>query len=182
MPMLPDASDIRLLTQVGFLAAGRGDVPRALRIFNALALLRPGQAFSFVGLACALMNAARAPEAVQKLQAACLPPGPESDLVQAFQGLALQLAGRAGKAPTCCARSCCAPAMTPLPKVRGLPPACWAKTWAPQRCPRPHGLRLLDSGIAMEITALLAAARPEPLMGAGWRRRRIPLRRSASRP
>lgn len=79
------------------MAAGRGDVPRALRIFNALALLRPGQAFSVVGVACALMNAARAPEAVQKLQAASLPPGPESDLAQAFQGLALQLAGRAGE-------------------------------------------------------------------------------------
>lgn len=94
---LPDACDIRLLTQVGFLAAGRGDVPRALRIFNAMALLRPRQAFSFVGLACALMNAARAPEAVQRLQAVCLPPGPESDMLQAFQGLALQLAGRAGE-------------------------------------------------------------------------------------
>lgn len=95
--LLPDACDIRLLTQVGFLAASRGDVPRALRIFNALALLRPDQAFSFVGMACALMNAARAADAVQRLQAICLPPGPESDMLRAFQGLALQLDGRAGE-------------------------------------------------------------------------------------
>lgn len=93
----PDADDIRLLTQVGFLAAGRGDAPRALRIFDALALLRPQRAFGFVGLASALMNAGRAPEAVQRLQTVCLPAGPESDMLEAFRGLALQLAGRASE-------------------------------------------------------------------------------------
>ncbi len=95
--MLPDASDIQLLTQVGFLAAGRGDVSRALRIFEALALLRPDHAFAFVGLASALMNAGQANEAVQRLQAVKLPTGPEADMLDSFRGLALQLAGRHGE-------------------------------------------------------------------------------------
>lgn len=95
--MPPDASDIQLLTQVGFLAAGRGDVPRALRIFEALALLRPDRAFAFVGLTSALMNAGRASEAVQRLQSVSLPAGPEADMLDSFQSLALQLAGRPGE-------------------------------------------------------------------------------------
>ena len=95
--MLPESTDIRLLTEVGFLAAGRGDVPRALRIFEALVVLRPDRALGFVGLTSALMNTGRAAEAVQRLQAVRLPAGPESDMLQAFQALALQLAGRAGE-------------------------------------------------------------------------------------
>lgn len=95
--MLPDASDVQLLTQVGFLAAGRGDVTRALRIFEALAVLRPDRAFAFVGLASALMNAGRASEAAQRLQSVSLPTGPEADMLNSFRSLALQLAGRPGE-------------------------------------------------------------------------------------
>lgn len=94
---LPEAADVQLLTQVGFLAAGRGDAPRALRIFEALALLRPERAFVYVGLAATLLNAGRAMEAVQRLQAVRLPPGPETDMLDAFKGLALQLADRSGE-------------------------------------------------------------------------------------
>ena len=94
---LPEAADVQLLTQVGFLAAGRGDVPRALRIFEALALLRPERAFAYVGLAATLLNAARAMDAVQRLQTVRLPDGAEADMVEAFKGLALQLAGRSGE-------------------------------------------------------------------------------------
>lgn len=95
--MLPDPADIQLLTQVGFLAAGRGNAPQAVRIFDGLALLRPQRAFAFVGLACALMNAGRAAEAVQRLQAVHLPDGPEADMLHTFHALALQLAGRAAE-------------------------------------------------------------------------------------
>ncbi|QKV54384.1 hypothetical protein [Comamonas antarctica] len=90
----PDKGDVQLLIQVGFLAAGRGDVAAALRIFEALAVLRPEQAFAFVGLGSALMNAGRAGEAVQRLQAVSLPPGAEADMLDSFKALALQLAGR----------------------------------------------------------------------------------------
>lgn len=93
----PDSSAIHLLSQIGFLAAGQGDAPRALRIFEALALLRPERAFPFVGIASAFMNTGRAEEAVQRLQAVSLPAGAESDMLEAFKGLALQLAGRSGE-------------------------------------------------------------------------------------
>lgn len=94
---LPEAADVQLLTQIGFLAAGRGDAPRALRIFEALVLLRPQRAFAYVGLAATLLNAGRAMDAVQRLQTVRLPAGPEADMLEAFTGLALQLAGRSGE-------------------------------------------------------------------------------------
>lgn len=90
----PDKDDVQLLIQVGFLAAGRGQVAAALRIFEALAVLRPDQAFAFVGMGSALMNAGRAAEAVQRLQAVSLPPGAEADMLDSFKAVALQLAGR----------------------------------------------------------------------------------------
>lgn len=91
---LPSKDDVQLLAQVGFLVAGRGDATGALRIFEALALLRPDRAFAYVGQATALLNAGRAGEAAQRLDAAHLPAGPEADMLEAFKGLALQLAER----------------------------------------------------------------------------------------
>ncbi len=91
---LPEPPDVQLLTQAGFLAAGRGDAARAQRIFEALALSRPDQALAYVGLAAALLNAGRAGEAVQRLQKVQLPPGPEADMLDSFKGLVLQQAGR----------------------------------------------------------------------------------------
>lgn len=93
----PSNDDVQLLTQVGFLAAGRGDAAAALRIFEALALLRPDRSFAYVGLAVALLNAGRAGEAVQRLDAVRLPGGPELDMLEAFKGLALQFAERRGE-------------------------------------------------------------------------------------
>jgi len=92
--MLPESDDIQLLTQAGFLAAGLGNTAAALRIFEALAVLRPHHAFGYVGLGSALMNAGRAAEAVQRLQAVSLPPGAEADMLDSFTAVALQLAGR----------------------------------------------------------------------------------------
>lgn len=94
---LPEHSDIQLLAQVGFIAAGRADVPRALRIFEALALQQPERVFAYVGLTTALLNAGRAIEAVQRLHAVKLPDGPESDTLEVFRGLALQLAGHSSE-------------------------------------------------------------------------------------
>lgn len=91
---LPDSDDIRLLTEIGFLASARGDVARAEAIFSALLLLRPDQAFAHVGLATALMNARRPGDAAARLAAARIPQGADEDMVQAMHGLALQLDGR----------------------------------------------------------------------------------------
>lgn len=92
MPLL-STPDIQLLTQVGFLAAGQGEVAKSQRIFNALALLRPEHAFPHIGIACALMNAGQASLAAQRLSHVHLPAGDEADMIDAFHALALQLAG-----------------------------------------------------------------------------------------
>jgi hypothetical protein len=89
------AEDVRLLTQAGFLASGQGDVGRARRIFNGLALARPGRAFHAVGLALAFLNAARTAEAVQVLAQAEAANADERETLDAWRGLALQLDGRA---------------------------------------------------------------------------------------
>ena len=89
-----EADDARLLTEIGMLAAGRGDVQHADTIFNALRRLRPGRAYPLVGLAVARLNAGQADEAVHLLENVALADGPEQGVVRAWCGLALQLAGR----------------------------------------------------------------------------------------
>ena len=84
---------------MGFIAAGRADVPRAERIFGALRHVRPARAFAHVGLASALLNAGRPAEAAQGLERALpqLAPGEDGDTARAFLGLALQLDGRSSE-------------------------------------------------------------------------------------
>jgi predicted Zn-dependent protease len=91
------ADDARLLTEVGFLAAGAGDVARAETIFKALRRLRPAAAYPLVGLAVAWMNAGRAPEAVSLLESAVIAEPGERALLDAWRGFALQLSGRNGE-------------------------------------------------------------------------------------
>ena len=91
------ADDARLLTEVGFLAAGAGDAARAEAIFKALRRLRPGAAYPLIGLAVACLNSARASEAVALLESAVLADPGERALLDAWRGFALQLAGRNGE-------------------------------------------------------------------------------------
>jgi len=80
---------------VGFLAASRGDVLRAERIFGALQRLRAQRAFAYVGLALAYMNANRHEEAAGLLEHATVRvDAAEQAELNVFRGLALQLAGR----------------------------------------------------------------------------------------
>ncbi len=92
-----DNDDIQLLTQTGFIAAGRADVQRAERIFGALAMVRPQNDFPHVGMAAALLNAGRPADAAARLGSVQLPPGDAADMVQAVRGLALQLDRRPGE-------------------------------------------------------------------------------------
>ena len=91
---IPNSDDVRLLTEIGFLASARGDVARAEVIFGALLLSRPDAAFPRVGLATALMNASRPGEAAALLAKTVNLTGADADLVQAMLGLALQLDGK----------------------------------------------------------------------------------------
>ncbi len=88
-----DADDARFLAEVGMLAAGAGDVARADVIFGALRELRPGRAYPYLGLALARLAAGRAAEAAQLLERAPVDTAERGQL-QAWHGLALQLAGR----------------------------------------------------------------------------------------
>lgn len=88
------ASDVQLLTQIGFVAAGEGDTKQASAIFAGLQALRPQRAFAWVGEATAWLNAGKPAEAVRCLRTFQALPGQELDMVQAFLGLALQLDGQ----------------------------------------------------------------------------------------
>jgi tetratricopeptide (TPR) repeat protein len=88
------ADDVRLLTEVGFLAASHADAVRAKRIFGALAAARPHRAFPSVGLATAWLNAGRPDEAVAVLEQALVEDRDERDTLDSWRGLALQMAGR----------------------------------------------------------------------------------------
>lgn len=98
-PQLLTPEDIRLLTEAGFIAAGRADIQRAECIFGALQRVRPKRAFAHVGWSTALLNVGRAAEAAQVLERARsgVAPGEDADTVDAFLALALQLDGRSSE-------------------------------------------------------------------------------------
>jgi hypothetical protein len=86
------------LTEVGFLASATGDTQRAEAIFGALERVRPAGAYCYVGLALACLNAGRADDAVGALDRGLLRVAPDDrESLQAFRGLALQLAGRSSE-------------------------------------------------------------------------------------
>lgn len=83
------------MTEVGFLAAGRGDVQRSEVIFGALQRLRADRSFAWVGLALCYVNAGRADDGARLLERhADFVVAEERPEMHAFRALALQLAGR----------------------------------------------------------------------------------------
>jgi len=93
--MSVEPNEARLLTEIGFLAAARGDVRRAQRIFVALERIRPESAAVYVGLASAQMNHGSANDAVRTLDRGLLRvTGEDAPVLHTFRALALQLAGR----------------------------------------------------------------------------------------
>jgi len=93
--LAPD--EVRLLTEVGFLAAAAGDVPRAEAIFGALGRIRPDRLFPSLGLAVAWMNAGRAADAASLLEKVVCADPEEQASCDAWRGFALQLAGRSAQ-------------------------------------------------------------------------------------
>jgi len=97
-----DGEEIRLLTELGFVAAGAAQIRRAEEIFRALVLLRPQRAFPYVGWALAHLNVGQAQEAVSVLDRARAALGTAQDNaelvdVETFRGLALQFASRSAE-------------------------------------------------------------------------------------
>jgi hypothetical protein len=65
--------EVRLLSSVGFMAAKSGCLVPALRIFEALAVLRPGVGFPFIGMALAYLAVGMPAEAVCVLRDRAIP-------------------------------------------------------------------------------------------------------------
>lgn len=88
-----ESHEIHVLTEIGFLAAGVGQLDHALRIFEALHLMRPLRAFPMVGKAIALMNTHQNTQAVECLESIKLPDAQEQAQLDVWLGFALQQAG-----------------------------------------------------------------------------------------
>lgn len=91
------SDEVRLLTEVGFVAAGIGALAHAESIFGALKLIRPHRAFPFVGQAVALLNRGQAEAAVTLLESARGENQDEQAMLDAWRGFALAQAGRAAQ-------------------------------------------------------------------------------------
>lgn len=96
--LLLESAEIRLLTEIGFLAAAKADVPRAEAIFASLELIRPHGAFVYCGLAFAYLNAALYEACIAVLDKGLQQVEP-SDVptLQSIRALALGWAGRASE-------------------------------------------------------------------------------------
>lgn len=94
------AEDAKLLTGIGFLAAYQGDVARADAVFDALACVRPGRAYPWIGKTLARFHVGQALEAAIFLEHVSLADQDEAAMLQAWRGFALQLSGHAKQART----------------------------------------------------------------------------------
>lgn len=103
--------DVRLLTELGFVAAGAGLHRQARTVFEGLLALRPERAFPYIGLATVDLNSSQAESARHWLQRgravlADMNPNAAEDAAQhledrallaAFDGLALHLCRRSAE-------------------------------------------------------------------------------------
>ncbi len=115
-PLTPplQSADIRLLTELGFVATAAGLNRQATTIFEGLREIRPHRAFPYIGLATTLLNEGQVESAESVLKQgrtllACVPVSalPEDEaathaedlaLLASFHGLALQLCARTAQA------------------------------------------------------------------------------------
>ena len=96
---LLDSAEVRLLTEIGFLAAAKADTRRAELIFDSLELLRPQGVFVYAGLAFAYLNAALYQQCLAVLERGLLrmESDPDKQVLQAVRALAFSWAGRASE-------------------------------------------------------------------------------------
>ena len=96
---LLDSAEVRLLTEIGFLAAAKADTRRAELIFDSLELLRPQGVFVYAGLAFAYLNAALYQQCLAALERGLLrmESDPDKQVLQAVRALAFNWAGHASE-------------------------------------------------------------------------------------
>lgn len=90
-----EPEELRVLTQIGFIAAAQARVAQAEAIFAAVEMERPANAAAYVGLAMAYLVNGRVNDALLAIDRGLRAEG-QADVAElhAFRGLALQLAGR----------------------------------------------------------------------------------------
>lgn len=93
------SEDIRLLTEVGFLAGAQRDLKAATQIFDALEICRPQAGFSYVGMAMAYLNRRQFDEAIARLDKGLASNTDAADVpdLHAVRALVLHMAGRASE-------------------------------------------------------------------------------------
>lgn len=94
------SADVKLLTELGFCAIGRGLRKEARLIFSGLMRIRPHRAFPYVGMAMLHLGMRRPDEAIAVLQAADAVSPDERAEINAYLGLALHQAGRVRESRT----------------------------------------------------------------------------------
>lgn len=88
-PLSPE--EIRELVAIGYHAALNGQAAKAQKLFEALAHVRPGAPFVFIGQALALMAQGQAGEAASLLNQKAREANPNDSSILVFLGLALRL-------------------------------------------------------------------------------------------
>ncbi len=95
MAIVIEREEIKLLAEVGMLAATQADLTAARAIFAAIEQERPDAAAAYAGLALAYLFRGRSEEAVECLQRGLLAvPSEEQSDLQAFLVLAFEVEGR----------------------------------------------------------------------------------------
>ena len=92
------SNEIRLLAELGFMAAANGQVAVAIEIFDGLISLRPTKSFPYVGKAVALLYVGSFPAAIELLSAASQVVNTDQDQIWIYLALALQRSGNNDKA------------------------------------------------------------------------------------
>ncbi len=67
-PDMLDADEVRMLSEIGFVAASTGMRRQAAGVFEALIVLRPQRAFAYIGMATLHLDGGRADDAVRTLE------------------------------------------------------------------------------------------------------------------
>jgi predicted Zn-dependent protease len=92
------SQEIRLLAELGFIAAASGQVVTATTIFDALIRLRSKKAFPYVGKAVALLYVGSIPSAIELLSRASKVVETDQEQIWIYLALAFQCMGDVGKA------------------------------------------------------------------------------------
>ena len=92
------SNEIRLLAELGFMAAASGQVAAATEIFEALIRLRSTKAFPYVGKSVALLYVGSFTAAIELLAASTQVVETDQEQIWIYLALAFQRSGMVGKA------------------------------------------------------------------------------------